>query len=246
MIHHFRYSDWPMAPSQTARQPIICLVSSHQIVLAELNRILEAGKYEVVTTKLGDTKLASSDLPAADLYVIDSESVGGATSNVVNAIGRAYPGSQMLVLAEQFTEDLAFPLLNMGVKGLVTLDVMRDQLPRAVDALCSGGFWVPRGLLATFVDSVIARSRKLDSAKPGGAEISRREHDIMDGLLLNLSNKEIASRLNISERTVKFHVSNLLTKFSVQRRADLILLWYQQKSNPAEAQAGSSTPRRVQ
>jgi DNA-binding CsgD family transcriptional regulator len=45
-----------------------------------------------------------------------------------------------------------------------------------------------------------------------------------------MKNKEIALRLNISERTVKFHVSNLLAKFGVRRRADLILLCYQRRA----------------
>ena len=52
---------------------------------------------------------------------------------------------------------------------------------------------------------------------------------MLDSLLENLANKEIASKLNISERTVKFHVSNLLSKFGVRRRADLILLCYQRR-----------------
>jgi DNA-binding CsgD family transcriptional regulator len=43
----------------------------------------------------------------------------------------------------------------------------------------------------------------------------------------NLSNKEIGSKLHMSERTAKFHVSNLLAKYGVQRRADLILLFVQ-------------------
>jgi DNA-binding CsgD family transcriptional regulator len=54
--------------------------------------------------------------------------------------------------------------------------------------------------------------------------LSKRETHVLDGLMRHESNKEIASRLAISERTVKFHVSNILAKFSVQRRADLILL----------------------
>jgi DNA-binding CsgD family transcriptional regulator len=62
------------------------------------------------------------------------------------------------------------------------------------------------------------------------AGISRRERDVLDLLLANLSNKEIATKLFISERTVKFHVSNLLSKFGVQRRADLIVLWMQRTS----------------
>jgi hypothetical protein len=56
---------------------------------------------------------------------------------------------------------------------------------------------------------------------------------LLDCLLENLANKEIANKLNISERTVKFHVSNLLAKYKVQRRADLILLSYQRQNQAA-------------
>src|SRR4029077_5382932 len=64
------------------------------------------------------------------------------------------------------------------------------------------------------------------------ANLSRREQEVLDSLLENLSNKEIASKLNIAERTVKFHVSNLLNKFGVRRRADLILLTFQRRMAP--------------
>jgi DNA-binding NarL/FixJ family response regulator len=62
------------------------------------------------------------------------------------------------------------------------------------------------------------------------ADLSRREQEVLNSLLENLANKEIGNKLNISERTVKFHVSNLLSKFGVRRRADLILLCYQKRS----------------
>jgi DNA-binding CsgD family transcriptional regulator len=54
---------------------------------------------------------------------------------------------------------------------------------------------------------------------------------VLDLLLENLSNKEIAGKLKIAEPTAKFHVSNVLTKFGVHRRADLIVLCYQQYPN---------------
>jgi DNA-binding NarL/FixJ family response regulator len=63
-------------------------------------------------------------------------------------------------------------------------------------------------------------------------ELSQREQEVLDALLGSLVNKEIGSRLNISERTVKFHVSNILSKFGVRRRADLILLCYQKRESP--------------
>lgn len=52
--------------------------------------------------------------------------------------------------------------------------------------------------------------------------LSRREEEVLRGVLQNLSNKEIAARLFLSERTVKFHVSSLLAKFRVQGRVGLM------------------------
>jgi DNA-binding CsgD family transcriptional regulator len=54
-----------------------------------------------------------------------------------------------------------------------------------------------------------------------GVKISRREQEVLDGVLQGLGNKEIGNRLRVSERTVKFHVSSLLAKFGVSDRIAL-------------------------
>lgn len=53
-------------------------------------------------------------------------------------------------------------------------------------------------------------------------KLTRREEEVLDGVLRSLANKEIASELNLSERTVKFHVSSLLSKFKVHSRMELM------------------------
>jgi DNA-binding NarL/FixJ family response regulator len=93
-----------------------------------------------------------------------------------------------------------------------------------------GGFWVPRAVLAGFVESVLSGAASRRIRAEGYSDLSRREQEVLDALLENQANKEIANHLNISERTVKFHVSNLLSKFGVRRRADLILLCFQKNS----------------
>jgi DNA-binding NarL/FixJ family response regulator len=86
------------------------------------------------------------------------------------------------------------------------------------------------------VDSILSSThgRRLRVDSP--SELSRREQEVLSSLLENLANKEVAERLHISERTVKFHVSNLLAKFGVRRRADLILLCYQRRNIVGEPQ----------
>ena len=85
---------------------------------------------------------------------------------------------------------------------------------------------MPRALLSAFVDSTLESARRPRPAPPG-VRMSRREQEVVELLMQNLSNKEIGSKLHMSERTAKFHVSNLLAKYGVQRRADLILLFVQ-------------------
>jgi DNA-binding NarL/FixJ family response regulator len=53
-------------------------------------------------------------------------------------------------------------------------------------------------------------------------KLTRREEEVLGGLMKSLANKEIAANLNLSERTVKFHVSSLLTKFRVRGRMELV------------------------
>lgn len=56
----------------------------------------------------------------------------------------------------------------------------------------------------------------------GQIKLTRREEEVLAGLMKSLANKEIAANLNLSERTVKFHVSALLAKFRVRGRMELV------------------------
>jgi len=81
---------------------------------------------------------------------------------------------------------------------------------------------VPRG---TLLDSVGQRAQELldlGRAIGTGVRLSPREQEVLECVLLNKSNKEIAAQLHICERTVKFHVSGLLAKFDVRDRLGLM------------------------
>jgi len=205
------------------------LLSPHPLALAALARALasfEEARFEAVRLPLSahpDLSLLSSQ--PSSLCVIDACYPPVGAERVVAVAMAAAPSSRALVLSDGLDDTLAFRLLRLGVKGLVPYDRVDEQLLPALNAVARGGFWVPRELLSRFVDSLLQTGAARHTLHPAG--LSSRENDVLDCLLANLSNKEIGSRLGISERTVKFHVSNLLGKFGVQRRADLILQAYQ-------------------
>jgi len=142
-----------------------------------------------------------------------------------------FTDARLIVVGDQHQDANSFSLLRLGVKGILTYDEAREQLIRALPLVANGGFWVPRQVLSGFVDSILTnQTRRLSQIRSPISAVANRKSSI--SLLENLSNKEIASKLNIAERTVKFHVSNLLTKFGVRRRADLILLTFQRRAMP--------------
>lgn len=72
-----------------------------------------------------------------------------------------------------------------------------------------------------------------------GVRLTAREEEVLGGILRSLTNKEIACELNVSERTIKFHASSLLSKFKVRSRLDLIHEASQQAMKHLPAAVGS-------
>jgi two-component system, NarL family, nitrate/nitrite response regulator NarL len=211
----------------------VCLISPHPLVLSEFGRVLANPAFKTASMHLESTlgpDLRHLPIPKATVYVVDAHVAKSAAGALLSNILEQHSEARILVVAEKFDAAESYSMLQMGAKGLLSYGEAREQLPHALPLVAHGGFWVPRAVLSGFVDSVLAgspsRRLKVDTA----ADLSRREQEVLSLLLENLANKEIGSKLNISERTVKFHVSNLLSKFGVRRRADLILLCYQKRS----------------
>lgn len=216
-------------PRPALRRVSVCLVSPHALALTEFERRLKAPQFRVVSVRVESLLVADSRrlrIPRAEVYILDAAGTWPATAALAGKILDRHHSAILLVVAEKYSENSAFTLLRLGAKGLIRYNEVQARLPRAVRTVAEGGYWVSRRLLSRFVDWILTRvrARQLPSV---ATPLSRRERDVLDALLENLANKEIATKLNISERTVKFHVSNVLAKFGVRRRADLIVLSYQ-------------------
>ena len=238
----FRYSDSTVKSKSQKRALKVCILSPHPLVLAEFSRVLAGPGFHLISRQLDSMlgpDLRRLVVPSALVYVVDAHASQPATAALLANILEHHENARLLVVAEKFSPNDSHNLLRLGAKGLLTYTEARDQLPRALPLVASGGFWVPRTLLSEFVDSILTNARGRHLKVETAAQLSPREQEVLETLLENLANKEIANKLNISERTVKFHVSNLLSKFGVRRRADLILLCYQRRSGGAATATSS-------
>ncbi len=205
--------------------PAVCLCVRHPLVLQELKQLAAGHAFRPLSCSFEAVATGEGGLlriPRAAVYVVDSPGRREDTEKSVSQILGRFPRARILILAERLDDANLFAFLRLGTKGVLRYADIRSQLIQALRTLAAGGFWVPRISLSRFIEKTFRTGR--NAFRSPGASLSRREKEVLDLLLENLSNKEIASRLSISSRTAKFHVSNLLAKYGVESRVDLLLM----------------------
>jgi DNA-binding NarL/FixJ family response regulator len=211
---------------QTAPSPTVCLLTSNPLTIAECQGLLYLADYtlRVKRTETGDD--TGGDLPFADIYAIEVRPTAEATQELVVRILSREPNARVLVIGDGFDEANSFPLLTMGVKGTVRRSELKSDLIRALSAVHQNGFWVPRQLLSKFVGNVLHSTRRMLFAL-GSSELTESQTSLLNNLLETDSDDELAHKLSVSVVELKSQVADLMRKFNVRRRYDLVLLAHQ-------------------
>jgi len=205
----------------------------HPLVLPQFEQLISDNGYRLLARRLEANRIPNFEnlpVPRAVVQIVEAHQNLATTEAVVTGIHARQPSARIVVLAERFSDPMAFAVLRLGVKGLLTYSEALRSLPQSLETVVSGGLWVGRALLSRFVDAALC-TVPLKVYATGLEGLTRRERQVLEAVLDNLSNKEIARRLQMSVRTAKFHVSNLLVKHGVRRRADLLFRALQSTAN---------------
>ena len=181
---------------------------------------------EVVTSIAALSERITAREPAAVL--LDSELVEKPLERQVGEIVNLAGAARVIVLTPVFIEDEEIALLKAGAKGCCRRGVDPESLQQVLSVTSNGGVWVTRSLLPRLVSElrkyVDAHRKPAETpAHDTLAELTQREREIVRLIVEGASNKEVASSLNISERTVKGHLSNVFQKLGVADRLKLMI-----------------------
>lgn len=194
----------------------IYICSNHAFFVQHVNELLQADNRLAIQFQQGD-QLQNGGIPG--VLVVDVCS----TPNWVEVADQWHSGrgETIIVVASQswFRED-SVHALSIGVRGIVEISRNFDQLLlEAIRSVATGGLWVSRETTSECISRLCLISK---SARKTSSCFTGRESQILFFLRSGFSNKEIGHNLGISERTVKFHVSNILEKARVGSRKALI------------------------
>lgn len=215
------------AMSSDKRQPegviSILLADDHQAFREGLNRLLsEESDLEVIgeaSDGLEAIRLARELAP--DVVIID---VSMPRLNGLEAIGQIKaesPGSAIIVLSAYGYQSYVVPAIEAGASGYLLKTVGVREIAAAVRSVHAG-----QTVLGSAISSQLLG--RLESASSrGGAPSKRlqpRELEVIRQVALGLSNKQIASRLGIGERTVQTHLRNILVKLEAGSRTEAAVM----------------------
>jgi DNA-binding NarL/FixJ family response regulator len=216
-----------MAASNTNEQHVILIASGDQSVSAHYQRILEGGYTIVVAgTSSEMTELLGRHEPA--LLVVDPLLYPEPATDHISAIIRDIPDTHVIVIENQTDRAIEQnALFKAGAHGFCMDDIPDALLGKAVQLVLDGDYWVQRRLITQVIDELASEQRNMptrsnfddslvDTLTPRELQVARMVH--MGG-----NNKIIARELDISERTVKAHLSAIFRKLDIKNRLNLAL-----------------------
>jgi two-component system, NarL family, response regulator DevR len=207
--------------ARTATRVIrLVLVDDHAILREGLRSVLEREDDLVVVGEASSEPEAEAVVRAThpDVVLLDlklSASSDFEGLSLCAKLSAAHPGIGLLVLTTFLDEDLVVRAVHAGARGYVVKDVDTTELVRAIRAISAGESAFDSRSAAAVVRSLSGRTEPRQ-------QLTDREIEVLRLLAAGLSNNKIGEKLFISATTAKFHVSNIMRKLEVGRRAEAV------------------------
>ena len=195
------------------------LVDDHQLFLAGVKAELE-GRAEIVGVA-SDVDEAINEIRATkpDVVLIDVHMPGGGGLAVIGALTETNPDIKFLALSVSDAAEDVIAMIRAGARGYVTKTISADDLAEAIDRIKAGdAVFSPR--LAGFVLDAFAGGLPIPIDQELD-QLTTREREVLRLIARGFAYKQVASRLNLSVKTVESHVSAVLRKLQLSNRHEL-------------------------
>lgn len=205
----------------------VLLIDDHSVVreglklLLELdNRLEVCGEASTLNEGIQMVNDLKPHVVLLDFKLPDGDGITGCIS-----IKNTFPNTKIIILTAYAEDHLVVEAIRSGVDGYLLKNVEGDDLIKTIISVYEG-----ESVLDSSVTEIIFNSIKKDNTSPiEDSILSPKEKEILEMLSLGKTNKEIAAKLSISEKTVRNYVSNIFKKINVSNRTEAAAYWIRNK-----------------
>jgi len=194
-----------------------------QIVVSALSKEPEIDVISTVSTRETAIKQLSG---SPDVMVLNPEILKDHTlSRFVRTIQTKSPRTRILYLVGKTPpDDHIIADIKTGIRGYIKVTDSPATMIKAIRSVQGGEIWAERRIMEKAISKPMLLPETLQSQIPGLPPLTSREMEVLTMVLQGASNKEIADRNSISERTVKTHLYRVYRKLNVKSRTKAIAL----------------------
>ena len=195
----------------------VLIVDDHMIVRQGLHLVFETEDNIDVVGEAADGEIAvqlASELQP-DVILMDLQMPNKDGLTAIQEIRISQPEIAILILTTYNEDEIMVQGLQAGAKGFLLKDTSRADLMHAIQAAARGETL----LKPEVMDKLLAYQRQKETSPLQQDALSEREFEILQQVATGATNKQIAHKLGISDRTVKAHLTNIYNKFGVDSRA---------------------------
>lgn len=195
----------------------VAIVDDHPVVSDGIAANLRADpEIEVVATGASaESAVTIAERDRPDVLVLDLELGGRSGLDIMAAVKAASPRTRIVVFSAYAGEERVATAFERGADSYVLKGTPSDELVAVVRSVAQGGSRIPAEIAEQ-----LARAVRI----PRRDRLTEREREILALLADGLANRAVAERLGIAERTVKFHVGEILARLGATNRAQAVAI----------------------
>jgi DNA-binding NarL/FixJ family response regulator len=203
----------------------IAIVDDHEMVREGLRSILESeSDFDVVAESGSADDIVALVYDAhPDVVLMDARLPGVSGPEACRLLGESHPETPVLIVSTYSDDDLVDECIAAGAKGYVIKDIERFSLKESVRAVRRGEGAISPAVASRVLDRLRQTPAAPTQTGPDG-RLSESQRNVLRLIAEGFSNREIASRLHLSENTVKSHLQEIFRRLQVRNRVEAALL----------------------
>jgi DNA-binding NarL/FixJ family response regulator len=218
-----------------------------QIYLLAENRLFREALTRILNKK-GDIRIVEAACLSPDsaariagfkpnLLLADSTFLSSSENDLIVRLRKVLPELRLVMIGMDSDAELFLQAVREGAQGYVLKDASAAEVAAAVRAVINHEAVCPPSLVSILFDTVAKSQRAFPTARvQRQLGFSRREQQLIHMISEGLTNKEIATRLGLSQQTVKNHVHRMLRKVGASNRLNIVERWQEVRALPGTSQ----------